>query len=291
MSGLPIVLLTSGSPWQRALAARMASTEGVGLVAVVVERVRSTRRPGWIARQALTDPMRLIRKVEMRLRFGVEMERIAREELEAFGIEGHPRDWPPVEVLEVDRINDPEVLNLLDRSEPRVVAVSGTSLVREPLLSHSGPEAFLNLHTGLSPFYKGGPNCTLWALACGEPQYVGSTIHVLDPGIDSGAIVLSAHTPLLETTTLAQAVCASVEVGHRLYVRVLSALAAGRTLRPVPQATLGEGRTFFTREWSAAEMARAVRFVESGGLARWVASGCPGRERVHTVDWPLPEGP
>ncbi len=47
---------------------------------------------------------------------------------------------------------------------------------------------FINLHTGLSPYARGG-NCNLFMLLEGKPQYVGATIHYIDSGIDSGDII------------------------------------------------------------------------------------------------------
>ncbi len=142
----------------------------------------------------------------------------------------------------------------------------------------------LNLHTGISPYYKGGPNCTLWALSRGEPDMVGATIHVLDPGIDSGDILLSDFTPLEATDSLAEAVCRTVAHGHDMYVRVLRAIAEGRELAGVRQADLGEGRTFFTRQWGPVHLWRALRFVRRGGLKRWVADGRPRSSDVRLVD-------
>ena len=61
-------------------------------------------------------------------------------------------------------------------------------------------------------------------------------------------------------------------------------MGEGRTLKPVCQAEIGQGRTYLTREWNVLHLARAVRFVESGALARWVLSGKPGMSRVRLID-------
>lgn len=46
----------------------------------------------------------------------------------------------------------------------------------------------VNAHPGRLPDYR-GLDAPLWALADGEPSAVGSTLHLVDEGIDTGAIV------------------------------------------------------------------------------------------------------
>lgn len=46
----------------------------------------------------------------------------------------------------------------------------------------------INIHMGLSPFYRGS-SCNFWALYDKKPEYVGSTIHYLSKGLDSGNII------------------------------------------------------------------------------------------------------
>ena len=69
-----------------------------------------------------------------------------------------------------------------------------------------------------------------------------------------------------------------------MYVRVLRAIAKGHVPVGVRQAALGEGRTFFNREWGPLHLWRALRFVRRGGLARWVKEGCPRNPAASLVD-------
>jgi methionyl-tRNA formyltransferase len=47
----------------------------------------------------------------------------------------------------------------------------------------------LNAHPGLLPTYR-GLDCPLWAVAKEDFAHVGSTLHLVDPGIDTGPILL-----------------------------------------------------------------------------------------------------
>jgi len=68
-----------------------------------------------------------------------------------------------------------------------LMIVFGSSIIREPLLSLK-PNRFINLHLGLSPYYRGS-GTNFWPFVNNELEYVGSTILHLDSGIDTGDIL------------------------------------------------------------------------------------------------------
>jgi hypothetical protein len=90
-------------------------------------------------------------------------------------------------LVEVPHINHPDVVRLAQKLQPDVIAVFGTSLIRGALLK-MGRIGLFNLHGGLSPEYRGA-DCTFWALHNGEPEKVGCTLHRIDAGIDTGALI------------------------------------------------------------------------------------------------------
>lgn len=284
MSRLRVLLLTSGSPWQRALANRLATEESLRLVGIVIQSM--PKAAGWdrVTRTFLRQPGLLGKKIVMRLALGRVTREIAAAEREWFGESGKALAWPDVPLLRVQDINANEVVTFLENRKPDVGAVSGTRMIRAPIFAVNPPDRLINLHTGLSPYLKGGPNCTLWALSRQQPELIGATIHVLDPGIDSGDILLTEFTPLEATDTLGRAVSRTVAHGHEMYLRVLRAIANGEPVAGVRQAELGEGRTYFNREWGPAHLWRASRFVGQGGLARWIGEGCPRDPAVGLVN-------
>ena len=169
----------------------------------------------------------------------------------------HP-GWLEAPRLAVRNVNDAQTLAFLDRIAPDFVLVSGTTLLGPALLSQAPRwRALWNLHTGLSPYVKGGPNCTNWCLASGALHLIGNTIMWLDAGVDSGPIVASERAPLTGRETLPELHWAVMEHAHDLSVRAVRALLAGRSVPRVPQASLGDGRTFRNGDWTAAAMRRA----------------------------------
>lgn len=102
------------------------------------------------------------------------------------------RQKPPagLKSISVGDINDPRVAEFVGQLNPQLICVNGTNLIREPLLSIAAAVQYgtINLHTGLSPYARGG-NCNLFMLLENQPQLVGSTVHYIDHGIDSGDII------------------------------------------------------------------------------------------------------
>ncbi len=283
-ASLKVVLLLSEGVWQRALAHRLATVPGVRLSGIVIQHSASTKSPEWIRKNLKTQRGQVASKIAQRLFFGRALQDIEDRALQVFGRGGEPLPWPRVPTLEVSDINGEECVRFLRDLASDVIAISGTKIIKAPIFKIAPRRGLLNLHTGISPFYKGGPNCTLWCLANSEPQFIGSTLHVLDEGIDTGNLLITAQVRIEEADTAASLVCKSVALGHDLYARVLGAMAKGVELKAIPQSEIGTGRTYYTREWNVVQLVRALRFVGQGRLKRWVQEGRPGLSDVRLVN-------
>lgn len=108
-----------------------------------------------------------------------------------FGEEGNslnPRQR--VEVLRtqgVNAINAPEYRAWIHELQPDVIAVCGASMMQSDLLAIP-THGVLNLHGGLSQFYR-GLFTTDWAIHNREPECVGATVHFVSQGVDDGDVV------------------------------------------------------------------------------------------------------
>jgi len=84
-------------------------------------------------------------------------------------------------------INKKEHQQAIINLNPDLIVAYGCSIIREPLVS-AFENRFLNLHLGLSPYYRGS-GTNFWPLVNKEPEYVGATFMYLDKGIDTGNII------------------------------------------------------------------------------------------------------
>ena len=111
----------------------------------------------------------------------------ARDASEAAYFADHATVAAPSRQIPAGGINDPAVIAQMRDARPDVVLVFGTGLLRQPLIE-TFPGRILNIHLGLSPFYRGA-GTNFWPLVNGEPEYCGATIHFLDAGVDTGPII------------------------------------------------------------------------------------------------------
>lgn len=99
----------------------------------------------------------------------------------------HLPDHAPVLRIAKGAVNDPDVVAQILAAQPTLLVCFGASLVRSDLLDRFAGR-FLNVHLGLSPWYRGS-GTNIWPLIDGRPHMVGATFMQIDAGIDTGPIL------------------------------------------------------------------------------------------------------
>lgn len=96
-----------------------------------------------------------------------------------------------VKVTPIGSVNSDECIDNLKRLDPAVVVVIGTRIIAGKVL-RSIAAPFINYHAGITPKYR-GVHGGYWALVEGDGDNCGSTVHLVDEGIDSGGILYQAR--------------------------------------------------------------------------------------------------
>ena len=99
------------------------------------------------------------------------------------GLDATP--YPPDRT--VSSVNSGETMAILQQLGPSVVVVNGTRIIAKSVLG-CVDAPFINIHAGITPQYR-GVHGGYWALAEGRPELVGTTVHLVDPGIDTGTVL------------------------------------------------------------------------------------------------------
>ena len=76
-----------------------------------------------------------------------------------------------------------------------IYVVFGSSYIKGDLVDFLVKQRAINIHAGVSPYYR-GTDCNFWALYDDNPHLVGSTIHLLSKGLDSGPMLYHAMSNL-----------------------------------------------------------------------------------------------
>lgn len=88
-------------------------------------------------------------------------------------------------------------LNLLNKIDLKsylssdIYIVFGASFIKGWLLKFLKKKRAINIHMGISPYYK-GTDCNFWAVKDKQMGYVGATIHLLSENLDGGPILYHA---------------------------------------------------------------------------------------------------
>ena len=107
--------------------------------------------------------------------------------LEAFDTQG----IPGTQIRKLQSVNSAQARGLLRKLAPTVVVVNGTRIISAKTLA-SVRAPFINMHAGITPGFRGAHG-GYWALATGAVRDCGVTVHRVDAGVDTGAVLAQAR--------------------------------------------------------------------------------------------------
>ena len=87
----------------------------------------------------------------------------------------------------VYNVNAPEVVDEIEALKPDVILVFGTGVIKPPLIRIPSKGIF-NVHRGILPYYR-GLDSDLWAIFHKRLDLIGTTLHFVNEGLDTGHIV------------------------------------------------------------------------------------------------------
>src|SRR5262249_24411641 len=183
-------------------------------------------------------------------------------------------------VILAPKINSQEIADRIEALRPDAILVSGTRIIKAPVIDCKTRFGIINMHTGLSPYYRGGP-CTFWTLYNEEPEYAGVTIHYLTPGIDNGEIILSGRPSLDAGDNVVTLDSKVIDLGHRLMLRALELVEEGRAHR-VPNWE--KGRLFLYKQFTRQVRVELEKKLQAGLMERCIRRIEEFPPAIRTID-------
>jgi phosphoribosylglycinamide formyltransferase 1 len=192
----------------------------------------------------------------------------------------------PVEI-ERGRINDDSCAGEIEALAPDLLVAYGCSLIKGRLLQ-SFTGRFLNVHLGLSPYYRGS-GTNFWPLVNREPEFVGATFMHIDPGVDTGEIIHQVRARVLPGDTPHQ-------IGNRLIADMVPVYAAiirnfGR-LGHLPQPPVpADERVYRSRDLTETATQQLYQNFSAGLVATYLAEretrakAAPIVENPVVIEW------
>jgi len=183
-----------------------------------------------------------------------------------------------IEVLQPLGLQAATEVERVRAARPDALVVAAYGLILPQSLLEAGRHGALNIHASLLPRWRGAAPIQR-AILAGDSE-TGISIMQMDAGLDTGAILRQAKTPIRDDDDSASLHDRLAALGADLIVGVLPDVALSRAIA-VPQPKLGityaskiqkrETRMDWTR--SAAELERAVRAFRPAPGASTMADG------------------
>ncbi|MCW5957064.1 MAG: phosphoribosylglycinamide formyltransferase [Pyrinomonadaceae bacterium] len=122
--------------------------------------------------------------------------------------------------------HDAEIISELKNREVELVCLAGYMRLLSPGFVRAFPNRIVNIHPSLLPKYP-GLEVHERVLAAGE-TVSGCTVHFVDEGLDSGAIILQREVPVKVDDTVESLSARILEQEHRAYVEAVKQIVSER---------------------------------------------------------------
>ena len=165
-------------------------------------------------------------------------------------------------------INSDDFATFLQRIRPDVVAVLGSSVIKPDVISVAA-RSVINLHSGLSPYYRGTWSYG-WPIVNSEPEYIGVTVHNVNAGIDTGDIIYQTRPVFADGDDLNAIFLKVISEGVELMIRAIGEIRDAGSVASHRQPG-DTGRLYFMKDLSADAARTCLSSLERGIIREYNA--------------------
>jgi methionyl-tRNA formyltransferase len=149
---------------------------------------RRARKQGWISvgGQFITMAIGKLGKKS----FSARLARMVKEE----NLQPKPRENQ--RLVRIETINSDVFISTLAQLNTKVILLVGTRLIKAQYIERITRDLnviLLNYHAGITPQYR-GMNGGYWSLVNDDVENFGTTVHLVDQGVDTGSIIAQVRT-------------------------------------------------------------------------------------------------
>lgn len=141
--------------------------------------------------------------------------------------------YPCLPVLHGE-VNSLFVYKAIKRFNPGLIIVYGASIIKKPLLDLMPYGRIVNLHLGMSPYYRGS-GTNFWPFVNKELQFVGSTLLNIDAGVDTGDIIAHVQPIFQPDDNVHTAGCKVIKESAKALTELVKRIKHGEEIRATKQ--------------------------------------------------------
>ena len=214
-------------------------------------------------------PWQLVKKIRNESTYKHYYQLSKKVDLEHFGEEAlklYPNDQCKVIYADGHKaISKPEHIEAIKSLNPDIMALCGCSIIPKEIIALP-PLGVVNLHGGLAQKYR-GVWTTLWAIHNAEPEYVGATVHFVDPGIDTGKIIFQGRPKIEENDNPETLYVKVVKLGVEMVTKAIQDIQNG-TVKTYPLNALGD--LYLAKNVTAEVLKKAWDQIERGLIKEYL---------------------
>ena len=167
-------------------------------------------------------------------------------------------------------VNHNFIYEKIKKYDPDVMIVFGSSIIREPLLSLSKKNKFLNLHLGLSPYYKGNAT-NFWPFINNELEFLGSTILHIDSGIDTGDIITHVRPKIEKNDNVHTIGCKIIQESVKKMGMILNLIKENREINRIPQWNIKNEKIYKLKDFNQEILENYLKKIEDGIIEKFLS--------------------
>jgi len=179
----------------------------------------------------------------------------------------HTQRKPKVYTIEKGKLNSDKTLELIKQFSPDQIIIFGTSLLGAKFLDLY-PDQILNLHVGLSQFYRGS-SCNFWPIYDLKPQLLGATVHFVSKRIDGGNILIQDTIALDANDSEFVLMTKPIILGTKLMIEAIKHTNSDLAIHGTPQ---GNGTLHQIKDFTPKAIIKIANLVNSGKLQKKIKS-------------------
>jgi folate-dependent phosphoribosylglycinamide formyltransferase PurN len=126
---------------------------------------------------------------------------------------------PEDKIVYVGSVNSDLAREQINNCTSNIIVLSGTRIIGQKTLE-SVDKCLINIHAGITPKYR-GVHGAYWALVNGDSELCGVTVHNVDRGVDTGAILAQELIEITEKDTFVTYPLLQFAVGVNLLRKIL----------------------------------------------------------------------
>ena len=168
------------------------------------------------------------------------------------------------------QVNSPYVYQVIKNFKPDILIVFGSSIIKEPLISLLPAGHIINLHLGISPYYRGS-GTNFWPFVNNELEYLGSTILHLDAGIDTGDIICHVRPKIDFNDNVHTVGCKIIKSSVESLIKIIKLLNDGKKLNRVKQWDVND-RYYKTKDFDEIALSKYKNNLKNEMIKNYLQS-------------------